>query len=73
MITEDQLVRDVFKKANTKSTMKDIDVIVKDCFDIMKKYLKQGKSVYISELGTFAANSKVKKSFVEITKVANKK
>lgn len=73
MITEDELVRQIFKKSSTKSTMKDIDTIIKDCFDVMKTHLKKGESVFISQLGTFSPNSKIKKPFIEISKVANKK
>lgn len=73
MITEDQLVREIFKKSNTKTPMKDIDVILSDCFNIIRDHLKKGEQIYIADLGTFAPKETIKKSFVEVTKVANKK
>ena len=67
MITENIIVKSIYKKANTKVPMKDIDVIVRDCFKVIRENLENGKQVYISDLGTIAPQKMVKKSFVKVS------
>jgi nucleoid DNA-binding protein len=72
LITEDQIVREIYKRAKTKTTMKDIDVIVADVFDVIKEHLIKGENVFVADFGTFAPDDSIKKSFVEMSKVKNK-
>ena len=72
MITKDKLVRDMYKNAKGKLTMKQIDEIVSGTFNLISKEIKKGKTVYIDGLGTFAKNKSIKKPFVSVDKVANK-
>jgi len=73
VITEDQIVREIYKQGNTKTPMKDIDVIVRNTFEIIQSHLKKGEQVYLSDFGTLAPTKNIKQSFVEFSKVANKK
>lgn len=73
MITEDQIVREIFKKSNTKVAMKDIDIIVRDCVDVIRSHLKKGEQVYLADFGTLSPTKNIKQSFVEYSQVANKK
>lgn len=73
MITEDMVVREIYKLANTKVAMKDIDIVVRDFIAIIKNQLQKGEQVYLSELGTLSSTEKVKHSFIQVSKVANKK
>ena len=62
----------MYKNAKGKLTMKQIEEIVSGAFNLISKEIRNGKSVFIEGLGTFAKNKAVKKQFVSVDKVANK-
>jgi nucleoid DNA-binding protein len=73
MITEDQIVRQLYQGSNKKVAMKDIDIIVKNTFQMITEHLKSGEKVYISDFGTFSETESIRKQFVRIKKTQNKK
>ena len=48
-----ELVRAIYERKNTTTTMKDLDLIVEDMFAVIRDILERGEKVDISGFGTF--------------------
>ena len=61
-MTKDDLIRELYKNLSEKHTLKDLNLIVDEIFNIMAEKLKKGEEVQLSDFGTFSVADKTIKS-----------
>ena len=61
-MTKDDLIRELYKNLSEKHTLKDLNFIVDEIFNIMAEKLKKGEEVQLSDFGTFSVADKTIKS-----------
>ena len=71
-MTKDDLIRELYKNLSEKHTLKDLNLIVDEIFNIMAEKLKKGEEVQLADFGTFSVADKTIKSVLR-KKVVKKK
>ena len=71
-MTKDDLIRELYKNLSEKHTLKDLNFIVDEIFNILAEKLKKGEEVQLSDFGTFSVADKTIKSVLR-KKVVKKK
>jgi nucleoid DNA-binding protein len=71
-MTKDDLIRELYKNLSEKHTLKDLNVIVDEIFNIMAEKLQKGEEVQLADFGTFSVADKTIKSVLR-KKVVKKK
>ena len=71
-MTKDDLIRELYKNLSEKHTLKDLNFIVDEIFNIMAEKLKKGEEVQLLDFGTFSVADKTIKSVLR-QKVVKKK
>ena len=71
-MTKDDLIRELYKNLSEKHTLKDLNFIVDEIFNILAEKLKKGEEVQLSDFGTFSVADKTIKSVLR-KKIVKKK